>query len=399
MATDLIKIDEVKVIVSYFPEIIGKNSNSVKRCNEAGQALLDTIQGEGMNELIDQAAADYLKKVNITIKNMDERRKPITQIFDRIRSFFTSQEREIDPKNSFSIPAKVLAKRNEYALYKYEQEKKRQKEAEERAKIEAEKANYRKAIEDSLLSYFSLYLSSKVAELQNIFSGLTYENFDRQAVGITVFQMDYPKAHFDKFCGESATYYLSKEVKNEIRKSVLEGKYEQYAQQYKSHLSSIRQDILDRIPSKRKELEELESIRKMDAEKAAKADEERRKREAEETAKQMAEIKKNEEEAKQATAMKAQKDAIGSLFDASAAAIAPPPTNAKVKEKIVVTHQQGFLDIFQMWWLNEGQSFPVEELEKIFKKMIVFCEKQANSKDQIHIQSQFIRYEAEVKAK
>lgn len=98
-----------------------------KRCNEAGQALLDTIQGEGMNELIDQAAADYLKKVNITIKNMDERRKPITQIFDRIRSFFTSQEREIDPKNSLSIPAKVLAKRNEYALYKYEQEKKGKK--------------------------------------------------------------------------------------------------------------------------------------------------------------------------------------------------------------------------------------------------------------------------------
>ena len=53
MATDLIKIDEVKVIVSSFPEIIGKNSDSVKRCNEAGQALLDTIQGEGMNELID----------------------------------------------------------------------------------------------------------------------------------------------------------------------------------------------------------------------------------------------------------------------------------------------------------------------------------------------------------
>ena len=94
MATDLIKIDEVKVIVSSFPEIIGKNSDSVKRCNEAGQALLDTIQGEGMNELIDQAAADYLKKVNITIKNMDERRKPITQIFDRIRSFFTSQDRK-----------------------------------------------------------------------------------------------------------------------------------------------------------------------------------------------------------------------------------------------------------------------------------------------------------------
>ena len=48
---------------------------------------------------------------------------------------------------------------------------------------------------------------------------------------------------------------------------------------------------------------------------------------------------------------------------------------------------------------NEGQSLPVEELEKIFKKMIGYCEKQANGKDQIHIQSKFIRYEAEVKAK
>ena len=83
MPTELIKIDEVKNIFSSFPEIMGRNTLSVKKCNEAGQALLDTIEGEGMNETIDQAAADFLKKVNTTLKNMDERRKPITQIFDK----------------------------------------------------------------------------------------------------------------------------------------------------------------------------------------------------------------------------------------------------------------------------------------------------------------------------
>lgn len=31
--------------------------------------------------------------------------------------------------------------------------------------------------------------------------------------------------------------------------------------------------------------------------------------------------------------------------------------------------------------------------------MTVYCEKKANSKDQTHIESQFIRYEADVKAK
>lgn len=399
MATELIKIDEAKNILSSFPDIMGKNTNSVKKCNEAGQALLDTIEGEGMNETIDQATADYLKKVSVTLKNMDERRKPITQIFDRIRSFFTSQEKQIDPKDPATIPGKLVIKRNEYAKFKYEEEQKRKREAEQRARIETEKANYQQIIGDSLLSYFNQYLSSKVSELQGIFSNLTYENFDREVIGITVFQTDYPKSHFDKFSADSATYYISQETKKEIRRNILEGKYEQYAQQYKAKIVSVKQDLTDRIPSKRKELAELEQLRLANAEEAAKAEELRKQREKEAAAKRMEELKKEEEAAKQEAALKAQQSSIGSLFMEAAASIAPPPTNAKVKEKIVVLHQKGYLEIFQMWWINEGQTLPVEELEKIFKKMITYCEKQANSKDQKHIESKFIRYEADIKAK
>ena len=384
MATELIKIDEAKNILSSFPEIM---------------ALLDTIEGEGMNETIDQAAADFLKKVNTTLKNMDERRKPITQIFDKVRSFFTSQEKEIDPKDSSTIPGKLVAKRNEYAKFKYEEEQKRKKEAEQRVLINNEKVSYQQAIENGLLSYFSSYLSSKVTELQNIFSGLTYVNFDREVIGITVFQTDYPKAHFDKFTAEYATYYINKEIKAEIRKNTLLGKYEQYAQQYKAKISSVKQDLIDRIPSKRKELAELEQLRLANAEEAAKAEELRKQREAEEAAKQLQELKRKEEADRQEVAMKTQQSSIGNLFAGAAASVAPPPTNAKVKEKIVVLHQQGYLEIFQMWWIGEGQTLPFDELEKIFKKMTVYCEKKANSKDQTHIESQFIRYEADVKAK
>ena len=399
MATELIKIDEVKSILSSFPDTIGKNSSSVKKCNEAGQALLDTIEGEGMNETIDQAAADDLKKVNVTLKNMDERRKPITQIFDKVRSFFTSQEKEIDPKDSTTIPGKLVVKRNEYAKYKYEEEQRRKKEAEQRARIETEKANYQQTIENSLLSYFNQYLLSKVSELQAIFSNLTHENFDREVIGITVFQTDYPKSHFDKFSADSATYYISQETKKEIRRNILQGRYEQLAQQYKAKILNVKQDLIDRIPSKRNELAELEQLRLANAEAAAKAEELRKQREIEATSKRMEEIKREEEAAKQEAALKAQQSTIGSLFAGAAASVAPPPTNAKVKEKIVIVNLQGYLEVFQMWWLNEGKALPVEELEKIFKKMITYCEKQANSKDQKHIESQFIRYEADVKAK
>lgn len=227
---------------------------------------------------------------------MDERRKPITQIFDRIRSFFTSQEKQIDPKDPSTIPGKLVIKRNEYAKFKYEEELKRKREAEQRARIETEKANYRQIIGDSLLSYFNQYLSSKVSELQGIFSNLTYENFDREVIGITVFQTDYPKSHFDKFSADSATYYISQETKQEIRREVLEGKYEQYAQQYKAKIVSVKQDLTDRVPSKRKELAELEQLRLANAEEAAKAEELRKQREKEAAAKRMEELKRRKKQ-------------------------------------------------------------------------------------------------------
>lgn len=136
---------------------------------------------------------------------------------------------------------------------------------------------------------------------------MTYVNFDREVIGITVFQTDYPKAHFDKFTAEYATYYINKEIKAEIRKNTLLGKYEQYAQQYKAKISSVKQDLIDRIPSKRKELAELEQLRLANAEEAAKAEELRKQREAEEAAKQLQELKRKEEADRQEVARKRNK--------------------------------------------------------------------------------------------
>ena len=399
METSLVKIEEVSSIMSSFPEIVGKNNTSVQKCNEAGQTLLDTIEGEGMNEALDEKVSEYLKKVSVTVNKMGERRKPLTQIFDRIRSHFTSQEKMIDPKSPNTIPGMLTIKRNEYAQYKYEQEQKRRKEAERQASVEKEKASYRQDLENSLLTHFNLYLTQKISEIQNIFSGLTSENFSRESIGITVFPTEYPKAHFDKFTAEHATFYITNEAKREIRQSVLQGKYEQYANQFRSTVVQTRQELIDRLPSKRKELAEQMQLRQQNAEAAAQAEEARKRREAEESAKRLAEIKRQEEESKQRNAQEAQKDAIGGLFGAAAATVAAPPTNAKVKEKIVVLHPNGYLDIFQMWWINEGQSMSLEELEKSMKKMVTCCEKLANGKDQEHIQSQYIRYENEVKAK
>lgn len=401
MATDLIKVEEVSKLFTSFPDVVGKNDKSVANCNVAGRAILDTIEAEGMTEELDAKASEYLSKVNTTIKNMNQRRTPFTQIFDKVRSYFTSQEKAIDPKNAATIPGMITAKRNEYANWKYQEEQKRKKEAEQRAALEREKATYREAIENEILSLFNKYLASKISEVQSIFNNLSYANFDREAIAITVFSADYPKAYFDRCANscQAATYYISSVTKEEIKRNILVGKYELYAAEFKTEISRVRQELIDRIPSKRMELHETEELRKTNAEAAMRAEQERKQREAEDTQRRLAELKRKEDEEKQKVSVEAQQASMNSLFDQTAAAMPTTPTNARVKEKIQVLNQQGFLPIFQMWWLGEGQNMSIEDLEKIFKKMITYCEKQANSKDQTHIESQFVKYVDDVKAK
>lgn len=85
------------------------------------------------------------------------------------------------------------------------------------------------------------------------------------------------------------------------------------------------------------------------------------------------------------------------------AAVATPvgyqPKTA-VKKRIVTDSPEGMLAVVSMWWSKEGRFLSMEELSKIFKKQITFCEKLANDKDSPElISSPFVHYEEEVKAK
>ena len=80
MSTELIKVEEFTSLMKSAPDALGKNQKSIANCNSAGQAILDTIQGEGMTDELDAKAAEYLKKVNVTITNMKSRRAPVNYL-------------------------------------------------------------------------------------------------------------------------------------------------------------------------------------------------------------------------------------------------------------------------------------------------------------------------------
>lgn len=398
MSTELIKVEEFTSLMKSAPDALGKNQKSIANCNSAGQAILDTIQGEGMTDELDAKAAEYLKKVNVTITNMKSRRAPVTQLFDRIRSIFTTDEKAIDPKDKSTIPGKIAAERDRYAALKREEERRKQQEMQRQANIEKEKGTYRLAIEQAINTHMSSYFAEQQKNLSHIWESITLATFELKEKSIRGWSTLYPREHFDTFNQDITTYYLDAQTKANIKAEILSNKYSAFSQQYKFDIEDLRQSFIDRLSSKKQELIEEEELRKKDAEAAAKAEAERKQREEEERKQRELEIQQKEHEQQQKAESSIQSAQMNSLFATAAASVTTRTSKAKVTERIKILHPAGFLEIYQMWWINEGQNLTIEELEKIHKKMISFCEKKANSDDEMKIKSKYIRYEEEVKA-
>lgn len=398
MSTELIKVEEFTSLMKSAPDALGKNQKSIANCNSAGQAILDTIQGEGMTDELDAKAAEYLKKVNVTITNMKSRRAPVTQLFDRIRSIFTTDEKAIDPKDKSTIPGKIAAERDRYAALKREEERRKQQEMQRQANIEKEKGTYRLAIEQAINTHMSSYFAEQQKNLSHIWESITLATFELKEKSIRGWSTLYPREHFDTFNQDITTYYLDAQTKANIKAEILSNKYSALSQQYKFDMEDLRQSFIDRLSSKKQELIEEEELRKKDAEAAAKAEAERKQREEEERKQRELEIQQKEHEQQQKAESSIQSAQMNSLFATAAASVTTRTSKAKVTERIKILHPAGFLEIYQMWWINEGQNLTIEELEKIHKKMISFCEKKANSNDEMKIKSKYIRYEEEVKA-
>ena len=162
-------------------------------------------------------------------------------------------------------------------------------------------------------------------------------------------------------------------------------------------MQSNVESVLTLLPSKRKE---LEAIAKSSAEEAARRAEELKRREAEEAARREQErIRREQEERERQQVQKQQAEMAGLFEQAKAAAPAYQP-KTQVKKRIVVNDPRGFLDILNLWWTTEGVTLSVEELAKKFKSQLTLCERLANDKqDPRFIQSAYITYEDEVKAK
>lgn len=391
----IVQPENIKLIVANAPQSMQDNIISCQRCMEAGENLLKAIQDNGMTDELDQQAAAFIEKSRKTVKKMNERRSPVTKLFDEIRTRFTSIENAIDPGKADTIPYKLQQLRNQYAAKKREEEERRRREELARQQAEAARAKLKIDVEEDFKGQFQSLLNEKVNNLTELDNEVTLETYDKAYEQIKTSSTELPPEWlYNLHSTVRRPLNVSVDEMRRIELDVKEALGKQFKEQYAAEIQDNKDYILDRMPSKKVN---LERIAKANAAEAARMKAEMEERQRKEAEAQEAERKRKEEEERKKSEAARQQLEMGSLFNEQAAVQGYQP-KMKVSKKIELLNPEGILPIIGMWWRLEGCNLSVEELSKMFKKQITFCEKVAN-KDGEFIKDESVEYIDDVKAK
>lgn len=392
----ILQRENIDTIVSSAPVAYSENQVSHQRCLDAGNAILSAIHQQGMNDDLDQRAAIFIEKARATVKKMNTKRAPVTKLFDEIRTQYTILENDIDPTKQSSVPYQLQKLRNEYAKKKREEELQRQRAAMLQQQQQQARAKYRTDVEQYFRSFYSGIVNASINTLNIINADVTLENYDDSIKKINDFSTVLKKESFIfNNCRIALPHNITLDECKKICDEVIQKLLPTLSEQYESTIVDYKFELNNLLPSKK---QELECAAKASAEEAERIRQEMARKEAEAATRREEERKVKEEADAQTAALASQKNEINSLFGAAQASVEPYQPKTSVKKKLVVLNPEGIIPVISLWWSEEGCKLSVDELTKMFKKQISFCEKIAN-KDGILVEDESVSYEDEVKVK
>ena len=428
------------------PEILANNQQRQQKALAVGRNILAAIQENGMNAELDEKAKEYLTKVNTAAKDMKEQRAAVTQLMDELKKMYTVVENDLDPKKPGTIPAQVQAARDAYAKQLAEEAERKRKEADRIAAIAKERIDLKAQIEVKMNEYFNTYLLNQKQKFTAKFNSLVLDSFADDAHAIRQYQPNYSEQHFSLFNPSVSSGIIDSGEILDIVAEVKQGKYEVFAERYKAEMTALKQEIVDKLPSKLEELreqrrleieaadakrkaEEEEAKRRAEMEKAnaaqrkrleeeaaaARAAEEKRqaelkaeqermaaerkKREEEEAARLAEEAAEAQRKAEEQAMIKKQGEETMVLFEKEAAiAESVQAPEARQGYEITVLHPVGYTQIFAIWFEKVGKDLPVDKLGNTkLDQMKAWAEKEAH-KSGTKIDSKFLQYNETFKA-
>ena len=440
---------QITTIQTDMKRISDENKSFAEKIIVMGQELMGKVESDGMSDDLDALIAEYIKSVKQVTKAMSDNRKGVTQAIDLVKKYFTTIENEVSVKNTESIPYKLQQKRDEYARFKIEEERKREAERQRLAAIAAAKVKLASDVKNECYRLLTSAQTSAIGYLNNLFScvSLATQANDKDVLEHFPTSVDFTDNIKNYVCKESVLTD-NIEIRQIINAAYNEVK-EEIVNSYTTTIKQTKDDLLLKWDSKIAELEatkkaeeerqrlirEAEEARRKAEEaeriaREAKAEEERAKaqaeaaRLAEERAKAQAEQERiAREEAERKAAME-EADRIAkeeaerklreeaeirqqqqAINDAQAQAAAlfdgmdeQAVVKAKVKKVIKVTGRRGWIEILNFWWAHKAQSMPIEEIERKLGFAKKECEKLAN-KEELFINSSYIIYDDDITAK
>ena len=396
-STALVKQENIQAIVQSAPKAYETGKISHDKCLEFGNALLKKIEENGgLNDELDAQVADYLVRVGTTLKKINDTRTPVTRLFDDIKKVFTALENDIDKTKIGTLPFRLQALRNAYAKQKFEEAEKKRKEEEARQRAIAVKNQYIQDVKNDYRRLISEAISNSCKTLMDLDNNVTLENYQKTYDFVDDFQIELPLEWYKELKHTIGIPNIPISI-DELRQIEIDVKnelYKEFSEQYLYEIESTKVYVLERLPSKKMNLEKMA---KADAEEAARMKEAMEANKAKEAARMEQERKARELEQQQKAEAAQQANEMNSLFAMAEAAQPVAKTSVKVTKKIEIVNANGIVPIINMWFAREGVNLELEELCKIFKKQITFCEKLA--KEDVFIEDKNIRYVDDVKAK
>lgn len=392
--SDIVKAEQFVTIVETAQSALIKNEQSVTGAIQFGQSILDTIEAEGMSDELDAKCNKYLVRVRDTEAVLKKRRTPVTQIFDTIRKEFTGLEGKIAKTNKQSVPAKIQSLRDAYATQKAKEQRQREIEAQRKLDIEKEKTRIAAEAEVELSKYFNGHLTGCKSLMYRLFEGVSLDTFLDVAETLENYSLVMNNEHYFKFTFRFFVSHISSDDANLIIKQAMDTKHGHYAQLFSKEIEDYRQELMDKLPSKKTELEAIAEAEKQDAEEAQRLKDLREKREKEEKERLENEAKEREANEAAVAETKKQESDMENMFE-NVEQTAQPETKAQVRSgyDITVTHPAGWVTVFQLWFEKEGKNLGVDVIgRKSLNQMKGWAEKEALKTGE-QVTSPYVKYE------
>lgn len=438
------------------PEVLQVNRNKTAGALSVGNSILEQWQQAWAIESEDArlaalAAADersnkYLVNCTSALKFEKESRSAITQMMDAFKKMFTDAENQIDKSKPDAVPAKVQTNRDKYAAEAYRISEAKRLAAQKEADKKKELIELTAQAETRLSNQYNDYLLGRKKAIQDAFNTISLSDFEERQLKMEGYKpVLSPDVLYGFKLGLFSTLHSQDDL-NAITVAAASQKEKEFSANYTAELSMLRDELLEKLPSKKAELLEQKRLADEAAAEAERQRQETEKRNAEIANANAAEKKRLEAEAEKArienekrnAALKAQQEAAAAeqkqredaenarlqneaeeakrkaeqeadikkqgdqtmaMFEQEAAiAESVPTTEARQGYEIEVLHPVGYNQIFQLWFQEVGKDMPVDKIGNTkLDQMKAWAEKAAH-KSGLKIEGKFLRYNESFKA-